>query len=67
MRSGSLMITSQYATSDWHSIFPDPTTADAVLDRIMHQAYRLNLRGESMRVVEARKRMGQLPLPGVVT
>lgn len=57
MRTGSLMITSQYAVDQWHGFFPDPTMADATLDRIVHQAHRLNLKGESMRKVLARKKM----------
>ena len=40
---------SQVPTTDWHSRIPDPTLADALLDRILHSAYRLNLTGESRR------------------
>jgi DNA replication protein DnaC len=58
MRSGSLLITSQYATDKWHGFFPDPTVADAVLDRVIHQAHRIALKGESMRKLQARKHMG---------
>jgi len=54
-RTGSLLITSQYPTEKWHSFFPDPTVADAVLDRIVHKAHRVNLKGESMRKVLAKK------------
>lgn len=35
----------------------DPTVADAILDRVIHQAHRIALRGESMRKLQARKRM----------
>ncbi len=49
IRTGSLLITSQYPTDKWHSFFPDPTIADAVLDRTVHQAHRIQLKGESMR------------------
>ncbi len=48
-RKGSLLITSQYPVEQWHDFFPDPTIADAVLDRIVHQAYKIQLKGESMR------------------
>ena len=49
IRTGSLLVTSQYPTDKWHSFFPDPTIADAVLDRTVHQAHRIQLKGESMR------------------
>lgn len=54
-RTGSLLITSQYPTEKWHAFFPDPTVADAVLDRIVHKAHRISLKGESMRKVLAKK------------
>lgn len=59
MRTGALLITSQYPPEQWHSMFPDPTVADAILDRIVHQAHRVNLKGESMRRTLARSRMKQ--------
>ncbi|MDR7267854.1 hypothetical protein J2X20_000483 [Pelomonas saccharophila] len=54
-RTGSLLITSQYPTEKWHAFLPDPTVADAVLDRIVHKAHRITLKGESMRKVMAKK------------
>jgi len=57
MRTGSLLLTSQYPTEKWHSFFPDPTIADAVLDRVVHQAHRIQLKGESMRKLQGRKRL----------
>ncbi len=45
----STIVTSQLAVEHWHETMPDPTLADAILDRLIHAAYRLNLRGESMR------------------
>ena len=57
MHLGALVVTSQYPTDQWHGFFPDPTLADAILDRIVHQAHRLALKGESMRKLQARKRM----------
>lgn len=56
-RTGSLLITSQFPTDGWHSHFPDPTVADAILDRIVHQSYRINLKGESMRKLLGKRRM----------
>lgn len=46
---GGLMITSQYPIEIWHSLFPEATIADAILDRIIHRAYPITLTGESMR------------------
>lgn len=57
MRSGSMLITSQYPIEQWHGFFPDPTIADAVLDRVVHQAHRIQLKGESMRKLQAKKRL----------
>jgi len=45
----SLIITSQYAVKDWHSQFGNPTLADAVLDRIIHNAYRIELVAKTSR------------------
>lgn len=57
MRTGSLLITSQYPTDQWHGFFPEPTVADAVLDRVVHQSHRLALKGESIRKTRAREKM----------
>jgi len=46
---GSLIITSQVPVSRWHEIIADPTLADAILDRIVHTSYRIELDGDSMR------------------
>lgn len=53
MRSTSLLITSQYPTDEWHAFLPDPTIADAILDRVVHQAHRIRIKGESMRKLRA--------------
>jgi len=45
----STIITSQLPVEDWHTYLGDPTLADAILDRLVHNAYRLTLKGESMR------------------
>jgi len=45
----STLAATKLPVEDWHARFPDPTLADAVLDRLIHNAYRLELRGESMR------------------
>jgi DNA replication protein DnaC len=46
---GATVITSQFPVSQWHEIIGDPTVADAILDRLVHNAYRLELKGESLR------------------
>jgi len=45
----STIVTSQLPIKDWHAAMQDPTLADAILDRLVHNAYKLELRGESMR------------------
>ena len=43
------IITSQLPVNDWHRYLDDPTLADAILDRLVHNAHRLELKGDSMR------------------
>jgi len=45
----STIITSQLPVASWHEVIGDPTYADAILDRLVHNAHRLNLEGDSMR------------------
>jgi DNA replication protein DnaC len=45
----SLIITSQLPVSKWHEVIGEKTIADAILDRIVHSAHRIELKGESMR------------------
>lgn len=45
----STIISSQLPVSDWHNTFEDSTVADAVLDRLVHDSYRIELFGDSMR------------------
>jgi DNA replication protein DnaC len=47
--SRSTIVTSQLPVDKWHDIIGDPTLADAILDRLVHNAYKINLKGESMR------------------
>lgn len=51
---GSTMITSQLPITAWHDVIGEPTFADAILDRIVHNAYRLELEGQSMRKTVAK-------------
>jgi DNA replication protein DnaC len=50
---GSTLITSQLKVDKWHEVIAEPTFADAILDRIVHNAYRLNLDGPSIRKIKA--------------
>ena len=45
----STLVTSQLPVKHWHEIIADPTIADAILDRLVHNAYKLELTGDSMR------------------
>ncbi len=45
----STLVTSQFPVSKWHDLIGDPTLADAILDRLIHSAYRIELKGDSMR------------------
>ena len=49
----STIVASQVPVADWYARFPDPTLGDAILDRIVHNAYRLNLEGESQRKIRS--------------
>ncbi len=51
----SLVISSQVPIKDWYQVIGDPTIADAICDRLLHNAYRIELKGESMR------KTGRLP------
>jgi DNA replication protein DnaC len=53
--NGATIITSQIPIDKWHEVIADPTLADAILDRVVHNAHRLNISGESMRKLSARK------------
>ncbi|MGF7176742.1 IS21-like element helper ATPase IstB [Azospirillum doebereinerae] len=47
--NGSILITSQVPVDRWYEIIGNPTLADAILDRVVHNAYRIDLSGESLR------------------
>jgi len=51
------LISSQVPVTDWHLRIPDPTLADAILDRIVHGAHRIQLEGESQRKLRAQRSM----------
>ena len=49
----STIVTSQLPVDHWHDYIGNPTIADAVLDRLVHAAHRIELRGESLRKLRA--------------
>ena len=52
----SIILSSQLPVENWYDAIGDPTVADAVLDRIVHSAHRIELTGESLRKINARKK-----------
>ena len=46
---GATIVTSQFPVEHWHETLGNPTLADAILDRLLHNAYKMTLRGDSMR------------------
>ena len=58
---GSTLITSQFPVDEWHGVINDATVADAILDRLVHNAYRLKLEGESMRDPKTRSKANRNP------
>jgi DNA replication protein DnaC len=60
-KKASMIITSQLPVNCWHEIIGEKTIADAILDRIVHDAHRVELRGESLRKArDTQKKMGML-------
>jgi len=49
-QAGATIITSQCPLNDWHPAIGDPTLADAICDRLLHNAYKIELRGDSLRL-----------------
>ena len=45
----STILTSQVPIDKWHDVIGDPTDADAILDRLVHNAHRIDLAGDSLR------------------
>jgi DNA replication protein DnaC len=52
----STLITSQLPVDQWHKIIANPTYADAILDRLVHNAHRIDLAGDSLRKIRCRPR-----------
>ena len=51
----STIVTSQFAVKEWHKLIGDKTMADAILDRLVHNAHRIVLKGDSLRKIYAQK------------
>jgi len=51
----STIVTSQLPVEHWHELIANPTIADAILDRLIHNAHRLTLKGDSMRKLAAKQ------------
>jgi DNA replication protein DnaC len=58
---GSTLITSQFPVDQWHGVINDATVADAILDRLVHNAHRLKLEGESMRDPKTQSKASRNP------
>ena len=52
---GAMLVTSQIPVDRWHDLIGDPTIGDAILDRIVHNAHRIQLRGDSLRRKKAQE------------
>ena len=48
-QTSALILTTQYPIDKWYTQISDPTLADALCDRLIHNAFKFNLKGESMR------------------
>lgn len=53
VNTSSIIIAAQVPPQDWYALFSDPTLADACLDRLVHNAYRIAIEGDSMRRIKA--------------
>ena len=59
---GSTIVTSQLPVDHWHETIANPTVADAILDRLVHNAHRLTLNGDSLRKAGRQNRQGLTPV-----
>ncbi len=53
----STIVTSQYPVNKWHETMENPTLADAILDRLVNNAHRIPLTGESMRKIKGEQEL----------
>ncbi len=52
VKTSSMIVSGQLPVEEWHSIIPEPTIADAILDRLVHCSHKLYLKGDSMRKIK---------------
>ena len=57
----STIVTSQFPVEKWHGLIGEPTFADAILDRLVHNAYKLKLKGGSMRKTNSQSAQADHP------
>jgi DNA replication protein DnaC len=57
----SLILSSQLPVTRWHEQIGDPTVADGILDRLVHNAHRVEMRGDSMRKIGVKNRSPEGP------
>ena len=63
----STIITAQLPVSGWHQMIGEPTIADAILDRIVHNAHRIELKGDSMRRKSTEPSLTRTENPEIIT
>ena len=56
-QSGSAIFVSQIPVEKWHESLVDPTLADAILDRVIHNSFKIKMKGESMRKMVSKKQI----------
>jgi len=56
----SVIVCTQLPVEKWHAVIGDPTLADAILDRLVHNAYRFPMDGESMRKAKGIRASGNI-------
>ena len=66
MKPLATIITAQLPVSGWHDMIGEPTIADAILDRIVHNAHRIDLKGDSMRRKDQNKNLTHLKNPETI-
>lgn len=62
----STIITAQLPVSGWYQMIGEPTIADAILDRIVHNAHRIDLKGGSMRRKSAKTGLTKTENPEII-
>jgi len=63
-QTASTVIASQVPVENWYELMPDATVADAVMDRLVHSAHKIVLKGESMRKFAAAGETKEVSLEG---